>query len=84
MVNVDHAGHPRLGASARFGPNIALDEIDRVTVQGLGLFGPEGPLLSLVRLLPDEASGSRNVVQVEPVNEVDPENHVDSQIISTK
>ena len=80
MVDVDHAGDPLLGAPAGFGPDIALDEIDAVGVQGLGLPGPEGSLLPFVRLLPEEARGFGIVVQMEPVNEVDPENHVDSQI----
>ena len=80
MVDVDHAGYPRLGAPSGFGPNITLDEIDGVGVQGLGLPGPEGPHLPFVRLLPEEASGFGIVVQMEPVDEIDPENYVDSQI----
>ena len=70
VVDVDHAGNPRFGASARFGPDIALNEVDGVGVQGLSFLGPEGPLLPIVGLLPEEASGFGIVVQVEPVNEV--------------
>ena len=80
VVDVDHAGHSRLGAPSGFGPNIALDEVDGVGVQSLGFLGPEGPLLPVIGLLPKETSGFCIVVQVEPVDEVDPENHVDSQI----
>ena len=80
VVDVDHAGHSRLGTPSGFGPNIALDEVDGVGVQSLGFLGPEGPLLPVIGLLPKEASGFCIVVQVEPVDEVDPENHVDSQI----
>ena len=71
-----------LGAPAGFGPNIALDEIDGVGVQGLGLLGPEGPLLLVIGRLPEEASSFGVVVEVESVNEVDPENHVDSQVFN--
>ena len=79
MVDGDHAGHSWLGAPSGFGPNIALDETDEI-VQGLSLFGSEGPLLPLVGLLPEEALGFSIVVQVEPVDKIDPENQVDSQI----
>ena len=74
MVDVDHAGKPQLVASTRLGLDIALDEIDEVGVQGLGFLGPDGPLLPIVGLLPEEASGFGIVVQEEPVNEVNPQN----------